>query len=300
MKKSMSIEFTSIPANETAPANLTVVFPGLIGNVVDQTSPVIDTMTRHGATLLVQPRGDHYDAQKLAADSATKISQHLRTGEFDAITFTGLSMGGSVAADTIGNLGRNDSFSEYSALPRATLVDAPSGIEDLAGLPLALRNRPKLAARALKAMGAMSPILDKMPVIAMMTPPPKGDRFEEGLTGEQLAHIGEAYRRMTETRFGVWRDQVESLATRESPAHRSLDCLASLAYIRSLHGDDVVVAENAIRTWGRTVGSTSKFAIIKAEMPHVAFDQAPRAGNKAILDAYAWHETRSAYSKSSE
>lgn len=294
----MTTEFTPIAAHEDAPrhpggapANLTVVFPGLMGNAIDQTTPIRDTLLHHGETLLVQPGGTKYDAKGLAERSAEAISKHLERRGFESITFTGISLGGLAAATTIAHLGANNSFAEHSVMPDATFVDVPSGLADLAGIPPELRRRPALVRGTLRAMRPLSPLLDKTPVIAMMTPPPKGNRFEKELDGDQLAHIGRAYRAMAKTRFSTWRDQVESIVAHEPPQPRSLDVLASLAYVRSLDGDDVVVAESATNTWGNTV-DYGKFAIFNAQMPHAAFDQAPRAANDAIRRSYIRHKTK--------
>lgn len=290
----MTTEFTPIAANEGAPPNLNVVIPGFMGNVVDQTAPVMqETLLRHGEALLVQPGGGAYDARELAERSAAAVSLHLKhTGnKFESITFTGISLGGVVVADTINHLSRNNTLAEYSLTSHATLVDTPSGLADLAGVPRVLRDRPALARRALGAAKALAPLLDKTPIVAMMTPLPKGSDFEKGLDGEQLADIGKVYREMAKARFGIRRDQVEGIVTRESPQPRSLDVLASLAYIRSLGGNDVVIAQSAIDTWGATVGH-NKFAIYNTQMPHAAFDQAPHAANNALRRAYRWHKTR--------
>lgn len=296
MKQPMTIEFTPVGGSENARPNLTVAFHGIMGNITDQVAPVIDTVTRHSSeTLLVQAGGLNYDADKLAADTAGEVSARLAGKAFEAVTFMGVSMGGSVAAETIRQLQSNRSFTEYSVTPHATLVDAPSNIADLGALPEKLRKHPHLvrpiAKGVLSALRVVDPLMNKFSVMKQIAVPPDPERFEEGLTKEQIGKIGKEFERMTETPFSVWRAQALSVVALNSPPAGSLDMLGSLSYVHSVAGEDVVIGDSAIRTWGNTVGP-DKFSIVHAVMPHAAFSQAPHEANRAVGQAYKWHETR--------
>src|SRR5690606_1665608 len=111
MKRSMSVEFTTIPPSpnmQTGPRILTVAYPGLMGNVGHQITPVAPTLQSFGETLLIQPTGTRYDAQRFAEMGAEVTARRLATGAFDMVAHLGISMGGRVGNEALHHLHSNN------------------------------------------------------------------------------------------------------------------------------------------------------------------------------------------------
>lgn len=255
-----------------------VVLPGILQRGYEQVAPIRDALDPDSNLLVVDYKGEYFNAKFLAKEIAKLVDNEIDAGR--KVELFGVSIGGVLTTSTVQKLVKpTDKLT-------VTIVDAPAGAKTLSDVPSLFARPIGWLFRHTQPGKLFSRFPGKL-IINLMSVPPKWDNIEapsdmneDAISGYKEQVIKDANAGLKGHKFSMWWSQLAYMSQSNVP-YRALDDVPVTYFACVSTKQDTVRQPDASKVWKASV--RGEFAQVNVDTAHAAFLEAEPTWSNALM-----------------